>query len=139
MDTQSPDAIAAFKNLSAGKKILVGILFVLGIWFVVYMNLAQQTREKEAMITYYQDYTKQTQAIVSKIENPMINGTTRKSRWDTFITFTTINGEEITTTLSTNNFVAPKESVIEILYDPSYPHNVVTVEEYQRLTGKSVN
>lgn len=94
-ETQSLD----FSKLSTGKKILIGVMVVIGIAFVGYMNYFQNSSNQEQARETYQAYTEKATAIVSSVEPVEVNGTIRSNRFKTYITFTTADGEEITTTL----------------------------------------
>jgi hypothetical protein len=133
MTEPSQDAALNLKNLSLGQKILIGILVLAGLAFVGYMNFAQKSGDQEQMKAYYQDYTQQATATVSKVEkNSHAKG---RTSFLTTVTFTTQDGQEITASLLNGDFVAEEGSMVAILYNPTTPDQVVTVETYTSETG----
>ena len=63
------------------------------------MNLAQQSNDQASFRESYQRYTEKAEATVTKVEPVTVNGTVRANRFRTYITFITIDEEEITTTV----------------------------------------
>jgi short subunit dehydrogenase-like uncharacterized protein len=129
---QPADALNAFKNLSLGQKLLAAVFIVVAFAFVWYMNFMQKSNDQEQFRTYYQSYTEKADAIVTSVEQQRAR---KGVSTYTTVTFTTAEGEEMTTPLPGINFVAAEGSSVQILYIPDEPYKVVTVEEYTSRTG----
>jgi short subunit dehydrogenase-like uncharacterized protein len=129
---QPADALNAFKNLSLGQKLLAAVFIVAALAFVWYMNFMQKSNDQEQFRTYYQSYTEKADAIVTNVEQQRAR---KGVSTYTTVTFTTTEGEEMTTPLPGINFVAAEGSSVQILYIPDEPYKVVTTEEYTSRTG----
>ena len=136
METERPDALEGLKKLSLWQKILLGIVVVICFAFVGYMNLAQRTHDQEYFRETYQEYTEKFEGIITEVKrNQHAQG---RTSFDTVVTFTTLDGEEMSSLLPDSDFVAQEGSLIEILYNPS-TGRILTVKEYEERTGLKVN